>query len=96
MGAKVLDEISAVGAGLSQAAGLVDIKDDYLHIPIFSCPQRFLQFVVEECQFQFVVVWFVNGSQSVDQGPCSGFQAVLFLRPICLTQCTLWRGLKGF
>lgn len=85
MCAKVLDGISAVGAGLSPAGGSVDIKYAYLHIPIFSCPPK----VSAVCGGGMAipvcgpVVWSVHGSQSVDQGPGSCSQGVMLLRYPC-------------
>lgn len=37
----------------------VDIKDVYLHIPIFQPHQQFLQFTVKDCHYQFVALSLV-------------------------------------
>lgn len=36
----------------------MDIKDTYLHVPIFSAHQNLLRFVVEEHHYQFVALSF--------------------------------------
>ncbi|KAM4038352.1 uncharacterized protein ACNLHF_016660 [Anomaloglossus baeobatrachus] len=36
----------------------IDIRDAYLHIPIFPAHQRFLRFVVQEQHFQFTALPF--------------------------------------
>lgn len=55
-----IESVQLVVASLEQKdfLALADIKDAYLHIPIFPPDQKFLRFVVEEHPFQFVGIPF--------------------------------------
>lgn len=45
----------------------VDIKDAYVHVPIFPAHQHNLRLVVSTQHYQFVAIWLIFCTSSVDQ-----------------------------